>query len=175
MNIKYLAVTALALGAAVFAANSNAADTAQASSNATVITPITIASSSDLMFGSFAPATAAGTITVGTDGNRTAINAVESTIGGTPTAAHFDVTGQAEATYSIAITNSELSDGGINTMALTTFNDLSGAGATSGKVETGTLTLSGTQTIFVGGTLTVGADQVGGAYAGTIDVTVEYN
>ena len=39
----------------------------------------------------------------------------------------------------------------------------------------GLLSAGGTQTLYVGGTLNVGATQVAGVYAGTFDVTVTYN
>ncbi len=60
-------------------------------------------------------------------------------------------------------------------MALAKFSDLSGANATSGEVTTGTLDGAGTQSLFVGGTLTVAAAQVPGVYTGTVIATVEYN
>lgn len=176
MNIKHLAVTTLALGAAVFAANSTAAE-ATATSTATVITPIAITAPVNLVFGSFAPGTG-GTVTVSTSGARTASGPVLSAVTATPTAARFNVTGDGSATYSIAIAPSaSLSTGGAtpDTMALATFSDLTAGGATTGNVTSGTLA-SGAQSIYVGGTLTVGATQAAStAYAGTIAVTVEYN
>jgi len=41
-------------------------------------------------------------------------------------------------------------------------------------VTTGTLT-AGAQTIYVGGVLTVAANQPAGTYTGTVSATVEYN
>jgi len=176
MNFKHLAVTSLALGAAVFAADSTAAQ-ATATSTATVITPIAITAPVNLVFGSFAPG-AGGTVTVSTSGARTASGPILSAVTATPTAARFNVTGDGAATYSIAIAPSaSLSTGGAtpDTMALTTFSDLTAGGATTGNVTSGTLA-SGAQSIYVGGTLTVGATQAAStAYTGTVAVTVEYN
>ncbi len=170
MNIKHLAATTLALSAAAFAANSTAAE-ATATSTATVITPIAITAPVNLVFGSFAPG-AGGSVTVSASGP------VLSAVTATPSAARFDVTGDGSATYSIAIAPSaNLSTGGATpaTMALATFSDLTGGGAVSGNVSAGTLA-SGAQSIYVGGTLTVGATQAAStAYAGTVAVTVEYN
>lgn len=176
MNMKNLTVTTLALGAAMFAANASAAQ-ATATSTATVIAPIAITAPVNLVFGSFAPG-AGGSVTVSTNGTRTATGAILSSVTATPSAARFNVTGDGSSTYSIAIAPSvSLSDGAAtpNTMALATFSDLTAGGATTGNVTSGTLN-AGAQSIYVGGTLTVGATQAAStAYAGTIAVTVEYN
>lgn len=157
---------------------SGASQAAQASGNSTgtVIVPIAITSTADLSFGNFAAGTGAGTITVSTSGARTVAGVV--TIGTGGTAARFDITGSAGATYSIThggtavLTNT---GGAGETMTLTKFSDLTGADATSGNVATGTLSGLGTQSLFVGGTLDVGANQVAGTYTGTVIATVEYN
>ena len=60
-------------------------------------------------------------------------------------------------------------------MGLVTTSDLTGGNVTTGNVATGTLTAGGTQSIFVGGTLTVSATQVAGTYTGAVTLTVEYN
>lgn len=173
MNMKLLAVSALALSYVAFANDSHAAE-ATASGTGTVIQPITITKATDLSFGEFAPG-AGGTVTVSTSGARTSSGAILSTIGSSPSAAKFDVAGETDATYSITISPAaELSDGATNTMALATFSDLTAGNATSGNVASGTLT-GGAQSIYVGGTLTVGASQVAGTYTGNITVTVEYN
>jgi hypothetical protein len=175
MNMKSIAVGAIALSTAAFAGNSFAAN-ASASASGTVIEPIVITKAADLAFGEFAPG-AGGTVTVSTSGARTGSGVILSTIGSAPTAAKFDVTGEADATYSIAISPSaDLSDTAPtpNTMALTTFSDLTAGNATTGNVTAGTLT-SGAQSIYVGGELAVGAAQVAGDYTGSISVTVEYN
>lgn len=173
MNLKHLAVTTLALGAAVFAANSTAAE-ATANSTATVITPIAITAPVNLVFGSFAPG-AGGSVTVSTSGARTASGPVLSAVTATPSAARFDVTGDGSATYSIAIAPSASLTSGTDTMALSTFSDLTAGGVTTGNVTEGALA-SGAQSIYVGGTLMVGATQAAStAYAGTVAVTVEYN
>lgn len=172
MNNKTLAISLLALSAATFAANSHAAQ-ATATASGTVIVPIAIAKVTDVSFGKFAPG-AGGTVTVSTNNTRTATGAVLSAIGSTPTAARFNVTGDAAATYSIGIAPDATLISGVNSMALATFSDLTAGGATSGNAATGTLT-AGAQSIYVGGRLTVGATQAAGAYTGNIVVTVEYN
>jgi spore coat protein U-like protein len=59
-------------------------------------------------------------------------------------------------------------------MAFAPISALTANTATSGTVSSGTLT-GGTQTIFVGGSLTVAANQAPGTYSGTVTATVDYN
>lgn len=167
-------------GAAVIA---QAATSGSTSATASVITPLTIGKVADLNFGRFAPGGAAGTVTVSTSGSRTASGAILSTIGSTPTAAKFDVGGDNNATFTInySATTITLSDAtpAPNTKTMT-LNLASEAAATatnktSGTATSGTLSASGAQSIFVGGTLDVGATQAAGTYTGSFTVTVQYN
>lgn len=61
-------------------------------------------------------------------------------------------------------------------MALARISDLDGSSSstTAVDVSTGALT-TGAQTIFLGGILSVGIDQIAGTYEGTVTATVEYN
>lgn len=142
-----------------------------ATTSATVVTPIAIVDAQNLDFGEFAAGTG-GTIVLTTAGAAEATGDVVLT-GGTSSAAQFTVTGQADASFSIGIADNDLTHAVEETsMALATTHDLDG---TSGNnPASGTLTL-GTQTIYVGGTLTVGNDQEVGLYSGTITATVNYN
>jgi hypothetical protein len=167
---------ALAAALTLLAMTSQAAQ-GTASATGTVITPIAITKAADLNFGKFAPG-AGGSITVSTSGAPTSAGIVRSTAV-TPTAAKFDVTGDNDATYAITYTGTSttLSDGQAtpNTMAMSIHSDLAAANATSGTVSSGTLSATGAQSIYVGGTLTVGAAQVAGTYTGSVNVQVEYN
>lgn len=171
--------TALAatLVAASLAATSAHAAQATASASGTVVTPIAITAATNLVFGSFA-AFAGGTVTVSTSGVRS-VSGVVVMGGATPSAARFDISGMASSTYSIThsgtavLTNT--SGVGGETMGLSKFSDLSAANTTSGNVIAGTLDAGGTQSLYVGATLTVGAGQVPGIYTGTVIATVEYN
>jgi spore coat protein U-like protein len=175
-GLKLALVAAFALGATVSGQSSAAESTA--TGTATVITPIAIATATNLEFGSFAPG-AGGSVTVNTSGSRSASGAILSSVGTTPSAAKFDVTGNASSTYGITYTgtSTELSTGGTApvTMAMATFSELTAGTATSGKVTSGTLGTTGAQSIYVGGTLTVGATQAAGTYTGSVKVQVEYN
>lgn len=167
--------TALKLTAAAaalaFAPLSMAANTS-ASSTGTVVQPIAISKSADLVFGKFAAVTG-GSITVSTSGARSVTGAVIG-MSGTPAAAKFDVTGEPDATYSINLVAPATLDSGSDTMAFAVTSDLTAANTTSGTVSTGTLT-GGAQSIYVGGTLTVASAQAPGTYTGNVVATVEYN
>ena len=175
-SFRYAALASV-IAVSTFGASNSFAVGTSADATATVITPIAITKTANLVFGSFARG-AGGTVTVSTSGARTASGTILSTVGNTPGAAKFDVTGDGTSTYSITWSGStelETGAGGAGeTMALTRISDLTAGNATSGEVTSGTLT-AGAQSIYLGGTLTVGAAQVAGAYTGSVTATVEYN
>ncbi|NHZ87552.1 DUF4402 domain-containing protein [Massilia sp. CCM 8733] len=160
----------LGLGVPAYAAQATAV------AGGTVVTPIAIAPAAPLAFGNFAAAVG-GTITVSTSGVRS-VSGVVGMNGAATTAARFDITGEPGSTYTITHSGSAVltnTGGAGETMALTKFSDLTAADATSGEATAGTLSAGGTQSLYVGGTLTVAANQVPGIYAGNVVATVEYN
>lgn len=157
---------AMAFGIALVAPAAWAQSSASASANAsaTVIDPITVASNSDLDFGSFEPGTG-GTVVVTQAGVGSETGGVTRVpTGNATTAAGFDVTGQASFAYDISTAGSSttLTSGG-DSMALTL-----DAPASS------TLDGTGADSFGVGGTLTVASGQPAGSYSGTVNVTVTY-
>jgi spore coat protein U-like protein len=165
-----LAVLALAIAGA----GSAMAATATATSTSTVITPIAITNAANLSFGSIAAGATTGTVTVSPNGTR-AVAGGAVAAGGTATAAQFNVTGQAGLTYAIDFTGTSATlTSGANNMTFTTVSDVTASAITTGNAATGTLA-GGAQTIFVGGALSVGANQSAGTYTGTISVAVNYN
>lgn len=152
-----LAITA-AMGADAVAA------TATGTANATVIVPITITAGTALNFGTFAANSTGGTVAITTASARSSTGSVALSSTTPGVAGSFTVTGNASSTF--AITNPG------------TFNVTSGANSMAvnltGLATTGTLT-AGSATILVPGTLTVGASQAAGNYAGTYTMAVEYN
>ena len=152
-----------------FAASSFAQATGTASASATIIAPISIAKTADMNFGNIAVNATPGTVILATAGTRTKTGGVTlPATAGTVTAAQFTVTGANATTYAItlptSITISHLTD----YMYVDTFtSNPSSPGLTDGN---------GTQIIFVGATLTVGASQAAGVYGpGSFPVTVNYN
>lgn len=156
-------------GGNVFAAS------ASSTATTTIIAPIAVTAGAVLSFGKFS-SLAAGTIKVEPDGTAAVTGGVTRGTGATSTAAQFAVTGDASNTYSITHTgDATLVHGsdGTKTMALAKVSALTAATSTT-NVSSGTLS-AGAQTIFVGGTLTVGVSQLAGTYTGAVGVTVEYN
>jgi len=166
-----LAVMALAIAGAGSAV---AANTATATANSTVVAPIAVNKAVDLSFGSIAGGASAGTVTLTPGGTRT-VGGGAVAAGGTPAAAKFDVTGAGNLTYAIDMvgTDSTLTSGS-DSMAFAPISDTSASAKTSGTVTTGTLS-NGAESIYVGGILTVGANQNAGTYTGNIAIAVNYN
>ncbi len=110
-----------------------------------------------------------GTVVVDTGGVRSATGGVVLVPSGAGAAAQFSVTGGATHTYAITLPANGVVSlvSGTNSMAVNTF--------TSSPSLTGTLGAGGTQTLFVGATLSVGSNQPIGSYSGSFDVTVNYN
>lgn len=160
-------IAGLALLAVVWLAGAPAAyaATTSATATATVYVALTITKTADLNFGGLLPGAAAGTVTVNPDGTRTGTG-VTLVGGSTFGAATFALSGQPNASYTIALPSSITITDGTNTMTVDTF--------TSNPSGTGQLDASGSATLRVGATLKVGANQPPGTYSGTFDVTVDY-
>ena len=173
------AVAAVAMGSQAAWAQTSASDDVTAS--ATIIAPLTLTAVNALRFGNIVkPSSGSETLIIETDGSE---GGDATRAGGAIGAGSLTVTGDGGSTYNITV-NTNGAD--IN---------LSGAG-TAGDVKVGTFTVSldegvtdltgsagvfaatmdssGTDTISLGGTLTVAAAATG-AYTGVIPVTVDYN
>src|SRR5438105_8930891 len=145
------ATLGLTLGSYAFGQGNTATATAVAS--ATIITPISISKMTDLNFDSVIGGSSSGQVVLDTAGTRTANGGATLGSGSFVTVASFAVSGQPGATYAIT-----LPTGGITTynsvgndMTVDTFvSDPSGMGSLDGM---------GNQTIAVGATLEVAANQ----------------
>jgi spore coat protein U-like protein len=166
-----LAVAAVAICGA---GSAMAANNATATATSTVINPIAIVKATDLAFGSISAGATGGTVTIATDGARTKTGDVFLASGAASAAAKFNVTGSGTLTYSITLGGDTSLSDGTNTMPFARVSDLTGGGTTSGNVSAGALT-GGAQSIYVGGILTVAANQAAGSYTGNITATVDYN
>lgn len=172
----HFAALASAVAFWAFGVSSSFAAGASSNPSATVIVPIAIINSADLVFGKFAPGDG-GDVTVATDGARTANGPILSSVGSTPAAAKFDVTGDNSATYGITWSGAAMLTDSVSseTMALSKISDFTAAGVTTGEVTSGELGAGGVQSIYLGGVLSVTSDQANGTYIGDVIATVEYN
>jgi hypothetical protein len=154
-----------------FGLNANAQVSATASSPATarIVTPIAITNDVPLHFGNVEASANIGTVVMSPSESNARTRTGGATlpaIAGSPTAAKFTVTGEDALTYAITLPASTTLSSGGNNMTVNTF--------TSTPSATGLLT-EGTQVVYVGATLNVGASQAAGSYSGTFNVTVAYN
>ena len=129
---------------------------------------IAISHTQALAFGKFVAASG-GTVVVSPGGVRSKTGGVVLVSSGAGTAAQFAVSGDANLTYAISMPGNGVVSlvSGANSMAVNNF--------TSSPNLTGKLGAGGTQTLFVGATLSVGGNQATGSYSGVFDVTVNYN
>jgi hypothetical protein len=129
--------------------------------------PITINQNVGLAFGRFASGNGAGTVTVPPLGTRFFSGAVALVGNSAYSAAWFTVTGEPNTVYTIVLPGAvSLSSGG-NSMSVGSFESSPGG--------TGLLGTSGSQALYFGATLSIGAHQPMGNYTGSFDVTVVYN
>ena len=149
---------------ALLSGNAVAADV-DSDAGAKIVAPLQIANATALYFGTIAPSlTANDTVVVSPAGAKTC--GVELTcLTDDHTAALFNVTGQADASYTIDLpTQIQISNGEGANMVVDNF---------TGSKANGTL-VAGEDDFTVGGTLAVAANQATGEYTGTFTVAVEY-
>jgi len=143
--------------------------TGTASAGANIITPISIVKVTDINFGDLVPSlSTAVTVVMDQSGTITSDAQYFLANSSTPrTAASFTITGEAGHTYKINCPETIDLEGPGDDMTLT-FNP-------SLAIDGSSLTLTGgTQTLNLGGSLALAANQTAGAYTGTFDVTVAY-
>ncbi len=154
-----------ATAALAFGANAAHAADATATATAQILEQITVTRTSNLNFGTIVPDTAAsGDVSVAATaaGARTCDANLTCAGAGSVSSAAFDVTASAGST--VAVTGlsglTQLTSGG-NSMAIALVGS--------------TLDMSsGSDTLYVGGDLTVGANQATGTYTGNFTVSVNY-
>ncbi len=160
---------ALATAAAVAAMSSTGAFAATQTGTATVeiVTPVQLSAVTNLNLGLVAATAAGGTVTVATSAN--AQNCSGVTCLGGSSRGSFQVTNAAAG----AVIALSISDPSI------VLSDGPGGGADmplnlTMSASSITFSASALQTVYVGGTLNVGAAQVNGTYTGTFQVVADY-
>jgi Mat/Ecp fimbriae major subunit len=156
---------ALVGAAAVAAMSSTAAfaDTENATATVEILGAVELTKFADLDFGVVASGSAAGTVALPTGSNVRVCTGV--TCVGTASRARFQVTAA--------------NDGNVITISHSPTATLTGAGADmsltlSSSASSITFDPAALEDIFIGGTLTVGANQVADTYNGSFSVTAEY-
>lgn len=168
-----LAVAAIC-AAAVLGAPVRAAD-GSGTGHATLLRPLSLVNTDDLQFGSLIAGTTGGTVTINPATNaRTATGGVIPVGGG----AHRAVfQGAGNGGFLITISGSTTATlarvgGGAPAMTATLTRNIGGGAL---PLFGSLALLTGTpQTYYIGGTLTVPANQPGGDYSGTFTLTVNY-
>jgi hypothetical protein len=148
---------------------------------AVLIVAMGLTETAPLHFGnSVMTATTGGTILLPSNNTTRVYTGAVATSAATPVAtnAAYNVTGTGLKTYALTLpatttlTHTSIAVG-VFTMDMTLMKArFLGAGA---DATTSTLSAGGTDSFTLGGTLTVQANQVGGVYAGTFNVSVDYN
>ena len=144
------------------------AATATATVDANIIMAIGMTTRNGLSFGDISAGPTSGTVILTPSGARTATGGanVNTSTSGNPST--FDVQGEPNASFSISLPVSViLTNSASQTMTVDNF--------TSSPTPSGVLDSSGRQTLFVGATLNVSANQPFGSYSGQMSVTVDYN
>lgn len=170
MKARIFVIISMAIVLLSFSANVHGQASANFNATATIVTPIAISVTTHMNFGNIAVSSSAGTVVLTPAGVRTPTGGVTlPATPGTVSAAVFAVSGTPGYTYAITLpAGSTVSSGG-NNMNIDTF--------TSNPNNTGTLDGAGAQTLQIGATLHVSANQPSGIYtSGTpFTVTVNYN
>jgi len=162
---SYCSMLALALGmsgGSVFAASITAPVSAR------IVSTVNLLTLRGMQFGEVTGSHMPGTIVLEPGGARTSTQGatLNSAVPGWP--ASFEIIGDTLSTFIITLPVSvTLSSASGENMEVNQFTSLPSA--------TGQLDGGGRQTLFVGGTLNVNANQLYGNYSGVMSVTVEYN
>jgi uncharacterized protein DUF4402 len=165
--MKKLLGSVLGIGfVCLFAVDAHAQATTAANASATIILPITLTKNADLNFGELSASATAGTATVSPAGVRTVGGGVTGGSTASVSAAGFTVSGDALRPYTITLPASATVVNGANNMTVNSF--------TSVPSGSGTIGLLGSQTLNIGATLQVNANQAAGLYSGSFNVTVAY-
>jgi hypothetical protein len=174
----FVAIIMIAGFSTTLMAQNTASTLTATSAGAELVVPMVLTLTTPLHFGTLVY-TGAGTCVLATLLNARNFNGLLLTSSATPTATNgvYHVTGTIGQTYAvtlpatITVTHTTIGTG-VNTMTISALNyHCLSAGADN---TAGTL-IAGADDFRVGGTLTALAAQVPGIYAGTFNITVDYN
>jgi hypothetical protein len=176
--MKKLIFSVLAVAAVAFSVNAagpNAASTA--TTKIKIVTPLTLANTVDLNFGSIAVGSAASTAVLTPAATTAASITGDGTLltsSSARTAALFTATGQASSNFAITIDKTVLvkpeSGAGADMTLTTSCSETGSEGAYTSALES-----TSSKVFYVGGSLAINGGQAANDYKGTINVTVNYN
>ena len=168
---KFLVFTAAILTTVGVFAQGNPTASASATASANIVQPLEIVKTADLAFGNIASGTSEGTVEIFIDGSRTATGGVTLIeAGNVSNAASFDITGLADASFTVEVPVSIVIEtaGGVDQMTVDNFYS-------SLNSDNSFLDANGEANLQVGAILNVAAQQAAGLYSGSFDVIVAYN
>lgn len=158
-----------------------AADTAAAPAQVTLVTPLSLVKTADMVFGDIVMPGAAGTVVLSPASGCTTTGGLIRT--GACQAAAFTGSGSANQVVRVNLPNFPITiSNGSQTMSISnrTFDPgsdltlVSGNPNSNGVVRYRIIPASGTFTFRIGGTLQVNANQPAGTYTGSFSVTLDY-
>lgn len=157
-------------------AQTNTSATENTTAGAKIVVPMSLTETSALHFGTLVY-TDAGTCVLPSNSTTRSVTGgvLLSSVDPQPTNAAYNVTGTLNTNYGLSLPASITVTrvGGSEEMIISDLKArFNGAGA---DATTSVLDASGEDSFTIGGTLTVEEGQAGGVYAGTFDVTVDYN
>lgn len=169
MNTQFLKIYILSLMAAMYSSGTLAA-AVDGSADATIITPVTLTPGATLNFGSFSPDDLGDTVTLTAAATTTRAITTGTLQGGTVSSGAFTIGGQAGLAVNVAIADGagDLVNGG-NTLVFTP--------TAPADIVSNYVIGSGTDIIYVGGTLTIPvvASAPAGTYSSATAYTVTVN
>jgi len=151
------------IAAATMVSGAAHAATETVGADAEIIPAVTLAEPVDIDFGTIASDATGGTVTVAA---AAAANRQCGTLTCVGTASSGSIEITAEADQNVTIT--------MPTGTVTLTSTGGGSMSMTPTVSSASFTSTGTDTVYFGGSLTVGADQAAGSYSGTFDVDVDY-
>lgn len=157
-------------------------DDVTTNAGAKLLIPMTLNQGTSLQFGNIAKFSVdSGSVTLSTTGQRSFIGGASGLSGAAETTisnATYTVTGNYNHSYALTlpVTFTVLEAGAVATMTISALTvKFTGGVEISGVNATSTLSAAGTDSFIVGGTLNIATGQIGGVYAGTFNVSVDYN
>ena len=150
------------MAVAVTASGTAQAATVSADAKVTIVAAVTIAQNDGLDFGVVASSATPGSVTLPTASNTRTCSAGLTCVG-TALRGRFTVTATSGNTVRITVPTTATVTSGGNTMTIALAPSMTSFSATAVP-----------QVFYVGGTLSVGANQAAGSYTGTYNVSADY-